>query len=110
MEIMMPEISNPQLKDYCNGSLRVIADKLAEIDRDIAVIQEEYHAKNLGTVINDAGSSNLIADGSETDGRTRLTGGDVYNMVTLLSDLQGFVTEGRRDVIAKWQVNGYRPS
>ena len=105
----MAEIDNPQLRDFCNGSLRVIADKLATIDADLSGIQEEYNAKNLGTVIDAAGSTNLIADGSETDGRTRVAGGDVYNFVTLLSDLQTFITEGRRDVIAKWQVNGYRP-
>ena len=110
MENMMPEISNPQLNDFCNGSLRVIADKLAEIDKDLDGINEEYAAKNLGTIINDAGSTNLIDDRTDdNDGRTRVAGGDVYNFVTLLTDLQAFITDGRRDVIAKWQVNGYRP-
>jgi hypothetical protein len=105
----MAEIENPQLTAFCNSSLRVIADKLAAVDLVLAGIKEEYEAKLLGTIINDAGSTNLIADGSATDGRTRVSGGDVFNLITLLTDLQAFVTEGRRDVIAKWQVNGYRP-
>lgn len=105
----MAEINNPQLTRFCNESLRVIADKLAEIDKNLAGIQKDYVAKNLGTIINDAGSTNLITDGSESDGRTRVAGGDVYNLVTLLTDLQTFITEGRRDVIAKWQIRSYQP-
>jgi len=61
----MAEIDNAQLTAYANGSLRVIADQLAKIDADIAGVLEEYAAKDLGTVIEAAGASNLIADGSE---------------------------------------------
>ena len=106
----MAEIDNPQLRAFCNDSLRVIADQLARIDQVTPGLREEYDAKNLGTIINDGGPSNLITDGSATDGRTRVEGGDVYNLITLVDDLRAFITEGRRDVIAKWQVNGYRPT
>lgn len=105
----MAEINDPQLSAFCNDSLRVIADRLAAIDKDLAGINEEYQAKNLGTVIDVAGSTNLITDGSQTDGRTRVAGGDVYNLMTMLTDLQTFLTPGRRDVLAKWQVESYRP-
>lgn len=102
----MPEINNPQLRQFCNESLRVIADDLAHIDSILAGLLATYNDRDLGTIINSAGASNLITDGSETDGRTRCSGGDVYNMVTLLQDLQTFITTGRRDVLYKWQVNG----
>jgi hypothetical protein len=36
------------------------------------------------------------------------TGGDVFNLVTLINDFQTFMTSGRVDVLYKWQVNGHR--
>ena len=108
----MPEIANPQLTDHCNASLRVLGDRLTTLLILTETALTEYSARNLGTIINDAGSSNLITDGSETDGRTRVAGGDVYNFNTFLDDFIEFVddpeTPGRRDVIAKWNVNGHK--
>lgn len=102
----MAELSNPQLVDFANAQARVVSDKLAALNTAAATLIATYNARDLGTVINDGGAGNLIADGSETDGRTRVTGGDVFNLVTLLADLDGFMTQGRKDVIAKWRVNG----
>ena len=102
----MSELDSPQLKTYANEHLRVIADRLAALDDDVVDATAIYYARDLGTYIDGAGASNLIADGSETDGRTRCTGGDVYNFVTLLSDLTTFLAaNNRRDVIAKWFTN-----
>lgn len=102
----MADIDNAQLTNFCNEVLRPLADTLARIDSRLPGQIGVYNARNLGTVINDAGAGNNIADGSETDGRTRRTGGDVFNLVTLMQDLQEFFDEpGRRDVITGWQVN-----
>ena len=99
-------LDNPQLADFCNGELRQIADKFVQLKTRVDAAYAEYLARNLGTVINDGGSANPVIDGSATDGRTIATGGDVYNMVTLLQDFQTFYTSGRNDVLFKWQVNG----
>lgn len=99
-------LDSPQLIAFCNEDLRIIADRLVAIDVRLAPIIAEYNAKNLGTVINDGGSSGPVLDGSAVDGRTIVTGGDVFNLVTLLIDLQTFLTQGRKDVLYKWQVNG----
>ena len=99
-------LDSPQLIAFCNEDLRQIADKLVAIDIQLAPIIAEYEAKNLGTVINDGGSSGPVLDGSASDGRTIVTGGDVFNLMTLLIDLQTFLTQGRKDVLYKWQVNG----
>lgn len=104
----MPEIANPQLVSLCNNRLRAFADLVVRLDADAEIIAGEYNARDLGTIINDAGASNLIADGSATDGRTRRSGGDVFNLVTLIQDFQAFVAAtGRRDVLLGWQVNGH---
>ena len=102
-------LDNPQLVEFCNDELRQIGDRLKALDIRTAAAVAEYNARNLGTVINDGGSSNNVLDGSASDGRTVVTGGDVFNLITLIQELQTFfAVSGRRDVIAKWNVNGHR--
>ena len=99
-------LDNVQLIAFCNEDLRPIADALVAIDVKLAPILAEYAAKDLGNIITAGGSSGPVLDGSAADGRTIPTGGDVFNLITLLTDLQSFITSGRRDVLYKWQVNG----
>ena len=104
----MPELNNAQLIEFCNSDLRQIADKLVQLDTRTDAAGATYLARDLGTVINAGGSTELITDGSTTDGRTRCAGVDVFNLVTLMTDFQAFMTQGRKDVLAKWKVNGSR--
>ena len=104
----MAEIADPQLTSFANEYLRPLADAMAKLDLDLTPTVEVYNSRNLGTIINDAGAGNLIDDGSAVDGRTRVTGGDVYNLITLINDFQAFITSGRRDVIYRWQVHSVR--
>jgi hypothetical protein len=102
-------LDNPQLVEFCNDELRQIGDRLTALDLRASAAIAEYNARNLGTVIDSGGSSNPVLDGSATDGRTIVTGGDVYNIITMLQDLQTFfAATGRRDAIAKWNVNGHK--
>lgn len=101
-------LDNAQLIEFCNDELRQIADRFVALKIRVDAAYEEYTARNLGTVINDGGSSNPVLDGSATDGRTIATGGDVYNLITMMQDFQTFMTSGRVDVLYKWQVNGNR--
>jgi hypothetical protein len=102
-------LDNAQLVEFCNDELRQIGDRLNALDIRTAAAVAEYNARNLGTVINDGGSSGPVIDGSATDGRTVVTGGDVFNLITMVQELQTFfAVAGRRDVIAKWNVNGHR--
>ena len=99
-------LNNAQLVEFCNSELRTIADKFVALKIRVDSAYAEYNARNLGTIINDGGASGPVLDGSAADGRTIATGGDVYNIVTLLTDFQTFLTSGRVDVLYKWQVNG----
>lgn len=101
-------LDNAQLKEFCNQDLRQIADAFVRLKTRVEAANEVYAARNLGTIINDGGSTNIILDGSETDGRTIATGGDVYNFVTMLQDFEVFLTDSRMDVVFKWNVNGGR--
>jgi len=102
-------LDNAQLTEFANDELRQLGDLIKKLDLRSAAAISEYNARNLGTVINDGGSANPVLDGSATDGRTICTGGDVFNLVTLLQNLQTFFSEsGRRDVVNKWNVNGHK--
>jgi len=102
-------LDSPQLTDFANDELRQIGDLLTRLDLRSQAAITEYNARDLGTVINAGGSSGPVLDGSATDGRTICTGGDVFNFITLLQNLQTFLDDpGRRDVIAKWNVNGHK--
>jgi hypothetical protein len=101
-------LDNPQLVEFCNDELRQIADRFVALQIRVDHAYQEYLARELGTVINDGGSTNPVLDGSATDGRTIATGGDVYNLVTMFQDFQTFMTSGRVEVLYKWQVNGNR--
>jgi hypothetical protein len=101
-------LDNPQLVEFCNDELRQIADRFVQLKIRVDAAHEEYQARNLGNVIEDGGSANPVLDGSAIDGRTIATGGDVYNLITLLTDFQTFLNASRVDVLYKWQVNGSR--
>ena len=90
----MADINNTQLRDFCNDDLRTISDILQKLAILATVHISTYNARDLGTIINDAGASNFVGDGSDADGRTRVTGGDVFNLVTLLQDLNTLLTQG----------------
>ena len=101
-------IQNAQLSDFCNAELRQIADQLQRLKIRTAAATAIYYARNLGNVIDSAGPSNAVDDGADLDGRTIVTGGDVYNVVGLLNDLTTFLNSDRQQVIAKWNVNGHK--
>lgn len=102
----MAEITTPAVVAFSNNRVRPLADKLIRARRELKAVVEEYNDQNIGSLINTGGAGNLIADGSLTDGRPRLVGGDLYNFVTLLQDLDAFFTAGRVTVIDKAMGNG----
>jgi hypothetical protein len=109
----MPEITNPQVVLFTNQRIRPISDKLTDAYYAAKQIVSDYNSGDIGSKIDAAGAGNLIADGSETDGRTRLVGGDIYNMITLLQQYILFVENGvvtqadRTTVISKPHVNSF---
>jgi hypothetical protein len=103
------DLTDAQLIAFANEYLRTFADQIVRIDQNLPVIVATYNSRNLGSIINAGGASNTLADGSAQNGRTTRTGGDVYNIITLIQDLKTFLdVTGRRDVILGWQVNGLR--
>lgn len=109
----MAEITNAQVVAFSNQRVRPMADKLYTAYYHAKATIADYNAGDIGTKIDAAGSSELIADGSTTDGRTRITGGDIYNIITALQQFVAYyeggavTTADRTSVISKPHVNQF---
>ena len=107
----MPEITDPQVIAFSNGECRPFADRLVSTYWAAKELLSNYNAGNIGSLIDTGGAGNLIADGSEADGRTRIVGGDLYNLITAATAFVVFVEGGvvatadRLTVITKPHVN-----
>ena len=107
----MAENSNPQVVTFANERVRPIANKFYQLYYDALSVNADYTAGDIGTKIDTAGASELIADGSAVDGRTRITGGDIYNLMTAIGQFIAYMegtsvtTADRRSVIAKPHVH-----
>lgn len=97
-------ITNAQVVNFANEYCRPLANHLSSAIAEAAEASTTYLARDLSTPIEAAGAGELIVDGSATDGRTPVVGGDIYNLVTLMNDFATFMTQGRRDVLAKWKT------
>ena len=83
----MAQITDPEAVRFCNEKVRVAADKLAQAYHFAKQVTQEWTANNLGeTIAYD--NSDLVVDGSETDGRHPISGVDVNNLITRLNELQ----------------------
>jgi len=105
------DITDPQVVAFTNSQARPAADKMTQAYWQMKKFVENYNTGNIGTLITNAGSANLVADGSKTDGRTPITGGDIFNLITAAQAYIAFVegqavaTAARLDVISKPHVN-----
>lgn len=74
----MADNTNPQAIRFCNEKLRPACDRLISAIRTIREMRAEWDAQGIGPLV--AGSQELLdgnmADGSASDGRTRITGYD----------------------------------
>lgn len=106
----MAEITNPEAVRFCNERVRSSADRLAQLYYEAKATYQEWTANSLGTIIA-YDNADLVVDGSATDGRHPISGVDVNNLITRLSeiiiDLEANSNAKLNTVLAV-QVNGYR--
>lgn len=107
----MKENTDVQVVKFANERVRIFADLLAKTRAAGISLVEDYTAQDIGTKIDTAGAGLLIADGSDRDGRSRITGGSIYNIITLAeqfvkSNGSEFIDAGRISVINSIKVNG----
>lgn len=79
-------ITNPYAVQFSNAKLRQGADAFVSAYWTAkAIISEYYSAPELGQEYT-VGISELIVDGSETDGRPPVTGNDALGQITQMSN------------------------
>jgi len=99
----MADITNPEAVKFSNEKIRVAADKLAQAYYFAKVVQQEWFANNMGSLITN-NALDIIIDGSETDGRHVISGADATNVITrigeLITDLEEFSNAKLNTVLA----------
>lgn len=105
----MADITTPATVRFCNEQGRVLADTLRSAFETARMVQEYYYAHpEIGAELT-ANMGGLVIDGSETDGRGRITGNDVLGLITRASELTadyGANNSAKLNVVLKVAVNG----
>ena len=110
----MADITTPQVVTFANNRTRVLADKIASLYYALTAYQNDYASQGIAALITAGGTSNFIGDGSDVDGRQRITGTQMANfkagvdaMVTALgtTNITGVGTP-MSTIVNGIQVNG----
>jgi hypothetical protein len=105
------DTTDPQLASFDNLQVRPMADLILRAYWQAKQFNTNYINGGIGALITAAGGTNNIGDGSATDGRTRITGNDILNLVTAATDFIAYIegtavsTTNRLGVISKPHVN-----
>ena len=83
----MPDITNPQVVKLCNERLRHFADYEIGAYREAKTLLAYAAAGGVAKLVS-AVPDDLVSDGSETDGRGRISGAAI---IACLADAQAFV-------------------
>jgi len=83
-------ITNPQAVVFCNEKVRPTADKYMQLYWLAKFFTQEWAATGMAALI--PNTADIVVDGSETDGRTPITGqmvnGLKNNLDLLITDLE----------------------
>lgn len=88
----MPDITNPQAVLFANTKVRPFADAMLTAIQTARNFEADYGANAGDTLF--PNTADLIADGSETDGRFRLRADTVRALRTLAQDLAIWAATG----------------
>lgn len=103
----MADIDNPQVRKFANERARIAADAIVTCYETLKRLQVEYDAAGGDTLF--PATTDRIVDGSETDGRTRITTGQVRGLNTLSAALVTYLdggTPSRISQVRQVAVNG----
>lgn len=101
----MADIVDPDVISFVNERIRPFADVLSGMIGDVDILVNQWNAVVSPAVSGNVGSDPIL-DGSELDGRTQITKGDLINFITQLQALQTQWDGGGVDlVIQKPSVN-----
>lgn len=76
----MADIVSPQVVHFCNERVRPMADQVERFCSMLDAWLTDYGAQGIATLIAAEGASNNVGDGSDIDGRQRVTGTEIINL------------------------------
>lgn|SRR4051812_43007187 len=85
----MADNTNAQAKLVSNEKVRPASDRLLKIYFEMKGLKALYDAQNYVAVFPSADPTGEVIDGAQTDGRRRITNGDVSNV---FASLGAFIT------------------
>lgn len=103
----MPDITNPQAVNFCQNKARVWADAMLSAIETAREFEADYAAQAGDTLF--PNTADLIADGSEIDGRPRVQAQVVRALRTQAQDLAIWAAAGtptRETRLRSVAVNG----
>lgn len=83
----MADNTDKQIITFANERVRPLADAIEQLYLKATAFQAAYAAGGLATLITSAGAANTIADGSDSDGRKRITGTHIINFKACVDQL-----------------------
>lgn len=105
----MADNANPQAVKFVNDELRPACGLFISALRTFRQMKSDYVADNIGSLVvpDQTTTAELIADGSDVDGRTRLNGFDVDQAVQKVTALLAFIDgqSGMEEALTKPAVN-----
>ena len=81
----MADNTNPQAVKFANEKARVFADALLQAIQTARAFKAIYDAQNLDTIFPATGDN--IADGSDSDGRSRVSNNAIRALYTAATDM-----------------------
>lgn len=90
----MAETTDAQVIKFANERIRTTASKLRDVYWESKRVLEEYNNTGINAKVTAAGSTQVLSDGSQIDGRSRITGDDLFNFVTALQQFVLYVENG----------------
>lgn len=101
----MVDITRPQAVKFANEKARVFADLVERTRRTAQQFLVDVVAFESGTAGN--ADADVINDGSDVDGRNRVTKGNVAQLKFVAEQLVAALTiDDRQQIVARWSVNG----
>ena len=94
----MVDLVNPQLVKFCNERLRHFADYEIGAYREAKILVAYAGAADIPKILMSADPADLVMDGSEIDGRGRLSAGEI---LACLADAKAFVMDYEATANAK---------
>lgn len=89
----MPDITNPQAVVFANQYARVFAESLLSTIQTARVLVAMYNAQNGDNLFTNV-ATDLVVDGSEIDGRPRISGQAVRQLLTAANDILSWAATG----------------